>query len=260
MQASILSDAIVAGAIVAYLAFTAIKGAHDYKQLKTATKPEQRLSFYRKWGIELIVLTIAGVIALAMTGRSAYLIAFPQALAPLHDFLSGPIIWFWLCFAAFCVLMLISSISVMRLTPNEANAARAKKILTATPMLGRDAREWAWGTLMSLFAGAGEEIVFRLLFPIVLFSLTHSLVAAVLIAVVAFGIGHAYQGLAGVIMTAAIGALMFGIYAATRSLWLVAAFHAVVDLRAIVILGAHLAKLARVAPAAPCDPALVSSS
>lgn len=247
MQASVTSDAALASIIAIYLVFTAISGARDYKKLAAATNPEQRVSFYRKWGAELILLTVGGVAALLFTGRGADLMAFPRALAPLHHFISQPIaaIVFWLCVSVFCVLMAVSTITVMRLAPNEANAARARRILTATPMLTRDRRERAWGTVMSLCAGAGEETVFRLLLPIVLISLTHSVMLAVLTSIAAFGIGHVYQGLAGVASTAAAGALMFGVYAATQSLWLVAAFHAIVDLRSVVHLGWLLQELER---------------
>jgi membrane protease YdiL (CAAX protease family) len=253
---SIVSDAIIASVIALYLAYTTIAGTRDYKNLAAATNPEQRLRFYRKWGIELVLLTIAGAIALVLTGRSGDLITFPHALAPLHDFISRSIVAvaFWLCVAAFCALMVVSSISVMRLAPNEVNAARARKILAGTPILTRSGRERAWGALMSICAGAGEEIVFRLLFPIALLSLTHSLIAAVLASIVAFGIGHAYQGLGGIFMTAAVGALMFGFYAATQSLWLVAALHALVDLREIVVASWLLNRLARSGTAAAGDP------
>jgi membrane protease YdiL (CAAX protease family) len=257
MHDSTVSDALIAGVIFLYLAYTTFAGARDYKNLAAATNPEQRLLFFRKWGAELIMLTLGGVFALAITGRSADLIAFPRALMPVHDFISHPIaaVAFWLCVAAFCALMVVSTISVVRLVPNAANAARAQKILAATPMLARDTRERAWGTAMSICAGVGEEAVFRLLLPLVLLSLTHSVLAAVLIPVIAFGIGHAYQGPAGVLTTAAVGALMLGVYAATQSLWLAATFHALVDLRGVVWLGWFLSKLARAARDAPGDAA-----
>jgi membrane protease YdiL (CAAX protease family) len=53
--------------------------------------------------------------------------------------------------------------------------------------------------------------------------------AALIVSIIMFGIGHIYQGLSGVILTSATGALMLGVYAATKSLWFVAAFHALVD-------------------------------
>jgi hypothetical protein len=258
MHDGIVTDAIIAGVTTLYLLYTTFAGASDYKDLAAATHREQRLRFYRKWGAELVLLTMGGAVALVLTGRSADLITFPDALAPLHDFISQPFaaVAFWLCIGFFCVLMVVSSITVMRLAPNEANAARARKIFATTPMLSRNARERTWGAAMSVFAGAGEELVFRLLFPLVLLSLTHNLIASVLISIIAFGIAHAYQGLSGVITTAVTGALMFGVYAATQSLLLVAAFHAIVDLRAVVHLGWLLERLARTGTGGAGDLAL----
>ena len=242
------TNAIIVGAIALYVVYTAIVGAQDYKKLVAG----QRVWFFRKWSIELFLLTMGGAGALLAAGHIVDAITFPAALAPVHDFLSQPIaaLVFWLCFAAFSALMAAPLISVARMTPNEANAKRAAKTLTATPMVGRDARERAWGTLMCLGAGAGEELVFRLLFPVALFSLTHNLAVALAVSIVVFGIGHIYQGFAGVALTAATGALMFGVYAATQSLWFVAAFHALVDYRAVVSLGWLLERLARAEPRA----------
>lgn len=247
MHVGIDSNAIMVGAIALYLVYTSIVGDRDYKQLCAATEPAQRLIFFRKWSFELVLLSLAGIGALWVAGRSADLITFPQAFAPVHGFISQPIaaIVFWLLFGAFCLLILAPLFSVIRLAPNEANAKRARKTLAATALIARDGRERAWGTLMCLGAGIGEEVVFRLLLPVALFALSHNLPAALAISIIGFGIGHAYQGVGGVLMTAATGALMFGVYAATQSLWFVAAFHAFVDYRAVVVLGWLLDRLAR---------------
>jgi membrane protease YdiL (CAAX protease family) len=249
VQDTTIANAFVTGAIAMYVVYAAFAGAQDYKKLVAG----ERLWFYRKWSAELGLLTLGGAAALLATGRIGDVTTFPSALGPLHDFLIQPIaaFIFWLLFTAFCALMAAPLVSVARLAPNEANAKRATKTLAATPMVARDARERAWGTILSILAGAGEELVFRLALPVALFALTHNLPAALIISVVGFGIGHVYQGLSGVILTGATGALMLGVYAATQSLWLVAIFHALVDYRAIVVLGRMLERLARSGGASP---------
>ena len=249
MQDTIIANAAITGALAIYVVYAAVAGAQDYKKLVAG----ERLWFYRKWSFELGLLTLGGVVALLATGRANDVTTFPGALAPVHDLFSQPIaaLAFWLLFAAFCALMAAPLVSVARLAPNEANAKRATKTLAATPMIARDARERAWGTILSIAAGMSEELVFRLVLPVALFALTHNLPAALIISVVGFGIGHIYQGLSGVILTSATGALMLGVYAATQSLWLVAAFHALVDYRAMVILGWMLERLARSGGANP---------
>ena len=247
MQDSIVADGIIAGVTLLFIVYTAIGGARDYKKLVAATNPEQRLRFFRKWTLELLVLTLGGVAALLITGRAADVITFPVALAPAHDVLSRPIgaVVLWLCFAAFCAVMVAPLIKVSGFAPNETNAKRARKTMAAAPMLARDARERAWVTVMCLLAGLGEELVFRLLFPVALLSLTHNLLAALLISTVAFAIGHAYHGLVGVLMVFLTGALVFGVYLATQTLWLVMVFHALIDLKDFALLSWMLERLAR---------------
>jgi len=237
------TNAIIVAAVVIYVVYAAIAGAQDYKKLIAG----QRLWFFRKWSNELGLLTLGGAVALLATGRGGDVLAFPAGLAPVHELLSQPVVAviFWLLFAAFCALMAAPLVSIARLAPNEVNAKRAAKTLAATPMVARDSRERAWGTILSLAAGAGEELVFRLVLPVALLALTHSLPAALIVSIIMFGIGHIYQGLSGVILTSATGALMLGVYAATQSLWFAAAFHALVDYRAIVILGWMLERLSR---------------
>jgi membrane protease YdiL (CAAX protease family) len=46
-----------------------------------------------------------------------------------------------------------------------------------------------------------------------------------------FGFGHLYQGRAGIVLTAAIGALLYWVVAATGSLFPAMALHALIDLR-----------------------------
>src|SRR5262249_49872912 len=155
--------ASIAAAVLIYVVYTAIAGPRDYKKLIAG----QRLWFFRKWSSELGLLTLGGAVALLIVGRGGDVLTFPAGLAPVHEWLSQPIaaVFFWLLFAAFCALMAAPLVSTARLAPNEVNAQRAAKTLAATPMVARDSRERAWGTILSLAAGAGEELVFRLVFP-----------------------------------------------------------------------------------------------
>ena len=51
-----------------------------------------------------------------------------------------------------------------------------------------------------------------------------------------FGIGHAYQGIGGIIATTIIGLILTAIYVLTAQLWLVVVIHVLVDIRGLVIL------------------------
>ena len=93
-----------------------------------------------------------------------------------------------------------------------------------------------WTGLLSINAGLVEETFFRALLFITVFQTTGSVVAAMLISTVLFGLAHAYQGVAGVLTSGLLGFFFMVIYAATGALWLVILLHALIDLRGLVLL------------------------
>jgi membrane protease YdiL (CAAX protease family) len=92
---------------------------------------------------------------------------------------------------------------------------------------------------LSVLAGLGEEIVFRGYALPVLAGLTGVVTAGVLTSV-AFGVLHAYQGVLGVIRTAALGGLLAWGFVAAGTIWPVAAAHAVLDLLGGLVLAERL--------------------
>jgi uncharacterized protein len=93
--------------------------------------------------------------------------------------------------------------------------------------------ERLWFLALSVAAGVCEELLFRGLLPALLSALLHGPPAwfVILLAAIAFGAAHAYQGTAGVAATAVLGALMGIIYLATGSLVVVMVLHALIDAR-----------------------------
>ena len=57
----------------------------------------------------------------------------------------------------------------------------------------------------------------------------------VVIAAVAFGLAHAYQGRAGVVLTGVLGGVMAALYVGTGSLLLPVLLHAAIDLRFLLV-------------------------
>lgn len=100
-------------------------------------------------------------------------------------------------------------------------------------MMPRRPAERVWFLGLSLAAGVCEELLYRALLPALLAALLPGLSAwlVVLLAAVAFGAAHAYQGAAGVVITAVLGALLGGIYLSTGSLPVVMILHALIDAR-----------------------------
>jgi uncharacterized protein len=88
-------------------------------------------------------------------------------------------------------------------------------------------RLWA---AVSVHAGIGEELFYRG-FLLAALNWYLPLWAAALAATLIFGLGHMYQGVKGVIGTAAVGAVMLALYAFTGSLWVSILLHAVYDIQ-----------------------------
>jgi membrane protease YdiL (CAAX protease family) len=95
------------------------------------------------------------------------------------------------------------------------------------PRGNRQRRLWV---AVSAHAGIGEELFYR---GFLLAALNWYLPfwAAALAATAIFGLGHMYQGVKGVIGTAAVGAVMLALYAFTGSLWVSILLHAVYDIQ-----------------------------
>jgi uncharacterized protein len=91
----------------------------------------------------------------------------------------------------------------------------------------RQRRLWA---VVSTHAGVGEEMFYRG-FLLAALNWYLPLWAAALAATLIFGLGHMYQGVKGVIGTAAVGAVMLALYAFTGSLWVSILLHAVYDIQ-----------------------------
>jgi len=110
-----------------------------------------------------------------------------------------------------------------------------KKLAFILPMTQE---ERAWFALVSITAGICEEILYRgFLIRYLSNGPWHAGVwIAFAVASVSFGLAHGYQGLAGIIGTGVLGAVMGVIFFATGSLWLPIALHAIIDLRVIFLL------------------------
>jgi membrane protease YdiL (CAAX protease family) len=98
------------------------------------------------------------------------------------------------------------------------------------------AERWSFAAL-AVTAGITEEVIWRgfglgLLFML----LPHAPVAVpIVLAALAFGWAHLYQGWTGVLATAVLGGLFAWLYWATDSLLLPMLLHVLIDLRAALV-------------------------
>lgn len=104
-------------------------------------------------------------------------------------------------------------------------------------LLPRTAEERRLFTVVGLTAGICEEWLYRGFFLAVVAAVAGDLPSWVLvvIAAVAFGLAHAYQGRAGVVLTGVLGGVMAALYVGTGSLLLPVLLHAAIDLRFLLV-------------------------
>jgi membrane protease YdiL (CAAX protease family) len=115
-------------------------------------------------------------------------------------------------------------------------------------LLPRTTAERRLFTLVGVTAGVCEEWLYRgFLLAVVAAVGGGGLPEPVLVAIgaLAFGLAHAYQGLAGIVSTGVLGGVMAGLYLGTGSLLLPVVLHALVDLRFLLVPTSALPDVAR---------------
>jgi membrane protease YdiL (CAAX protease family) len=92
-------------------------------------------------------------------------------------------------------------------------------------------------TVVGITAGICEEWLYRGFFLAVVTAVVGGApsLVLVLVAAVAFGLAHAYQGRAGIVTTGLLGGLMAALYLDTGSLLLPVLLHALIDLRFLLV-------------------------
>ncbi len=206
-----------------------------YRRLTSQAGNLDRAAFYRAGLVKSLILFLGGsVISLIILKRTDAFAQIPQefgaeALRSVlwrvrPDIVHGVIIA-WV--VVICLASLMGGRQMKRLVgEGETNLAA---------LLPRNSGERFWAFLISLNAGLSEELFFRLVVPLLLAGVTGNAVLAFTLSVLLFGLGHAYQGLWGVITTTILGAMLGFIYLYTGQILAVVAVHAGIDLWSLVV-------------------------
>jgi CAAX protease family protein len=139
----------------------------------------------------------------------------------------------WRLWVGVAVPVLLSALYLAQasaLAKSERARARVRGSLgRLKALLPRTRTELALFLLLALTAGVCEELLFR---GYLVSTLAPWLGwwGAALLALVPFGLLHAYQGHEGIVRTAVVGGLLTLLWAGTRSLFVAMAVHAVIDL------------------------------
>ncbi|HXN45109.1 MAG TPA: type II CAAX endopeptidase family protein [Bryobacteraceae bacterium] len=194
------------------------------KQRIEAGDQQARLRFYQlvlaaQLGMALVVLAIwrLGAFAPAAFGF----------VAPAHS------TEMTIAAAAFLISLVVSSLMLR----HKGDRQLGRLLKMAGPLLPVSTAERRLFATVAIGAGIAEELAFRgfLLFYFATFLPGLGTLVAVLASSAAFGLGHLYQGVRGVALTAALGLFMAALYVLSGSLLVPMVVHAALDLRLLVI-------------------------
>jgi uncharacterized protein len=230
--------ALVAGwLLIVWIAVEPALGAWNYRRLKRtlARRPDARPRFYRRtlaiqWAWTLVVAAYAA--PRPSPWRALGLAVGPPAFSSL---LARSLV------VAAPLLVLAALMAPFLSASGRQQIAGALDPIR--DLLPRGPVERRWFALVAISAGVCEELLYRGFF---LWWLDEraGLWVAIVVSSFAFGFAHVYQGVRGIVGTSVLGALMALVYVGTGSLWPAIAFHALVDLRVLI-----LARIAERAPA-----------
>lgn len=220
--------------ILSMVGYGVLTDRKRYQQMEAANS-EQRLKMYRKWIVtSWLMYGLFSVVSLAILLLNNVELATPKVHELLRSSASGLTVG--------STVMLICLLAASKIQSNRTSAeerSKARRVIEKTgggSLIARNQQERKLAGLLSLSAGINEELLFRLLLPLVLAGLIGEslIVLALALSVLIFGLVHTYQGVIGVLTTTVLGMLLMFIYIATGSIILAMIVHTLIDLRSMV--------------------------
>lgn len=197
-----------------------IFGSRRLRRAAAGDLPRLRLSTYRRAMIMLWSLSAVVAVFWILDQRSfAGLGLVPRLTPGLLGVVFG---------AAIIIIIMIRERN-QTLGDDEALARLRERLGYVEPVLPHSRPELRSFYHLSVTAGICEELLYR---GYLIWYLTHWLGfwPAAGIAALVFGLGHSYQGPRGMLVTAAVGAFLAGVYWITGSLFAPMALHAIMDI------------------------------
>jgi len=234
-----MTNAILLAIMLAIVALNVVAGPRGYRLLAEAGGAGRKTFYRRMLAAQLLQFTLPPIVGLIVLGRIGAVTELPRELwgasfvlrgdAPaiaVDPFLAG------LFVAATIAALPLGAFLTWRRQRKGKGAPTYLGHVSA--LLPRDRAEVLLAAAISLAAGIGEELFFRLLLPILLAAFIDA-IAAVVLAILLFGLAHAYQGWRGVTVTTLVGALFTAMYLMSGSLAAAMLFHVVIDLMSLVV-------------------------
>jgi len=189
-----------------------------YNRFAKLADTKERQGFYMKWTLEpFVIFGVSSLIVLLVIGKFHTLFTPPEFIVELNQiiiaeklrasnsFLAGIIEG--INYTVLPMLMIGGSLWTFfhEYSNSKKDNSLEPKIIeeenfrNLAPLIPRNFNERVWGALLSINAGFSEELFFRLLIPILVYGISQSAIAAVLVSTLWFGLAHYYQGLSGII-------------------------------------------------------------
>lgn len=229
----------VLAALIALLVVRAVvKDRREFQQFKQYSSTVRRQAMFRKWllesfamfgGASVVILLAAGAFVAPLLSD---VIGWP-GIRDLRALLGAD--------PTLTIGILVGVvIAVVALTRWGAIAARKEQDVVTigdiSALLPRNRQELRLGALLSVNAGVVEEVMFRLALPALISGASGSSIAAIAGSVLLFGALHVYQGIAGVVGTTVVGAVLMTFYLVSGTIIVPIIVHALIDLRSLVII------------------------
>jgi len=206
----------------------------EIPRLKASTAPRKKIRFYQKivaasWACALVAVITIGLRAAGTMDRGAHESAWLAPGTRGGVFLEGLI-------AGLLIVIILPAVLAMRSGKIRVRAGKAaRRLAFILPSTGEE-RRWWW--LVCITAGICEELVYRgfLLHYLHVMPFHLDITRALVVSSLIFGIGHLYQGIAGVVQTTVIGFVLGAMFLLSGNLLLPIVVHAVIDLRVLAML------------------------
>jgi len=229
-----------------------LKDKKDYAKFKTLSNTRQRQKIMKKWLVaSFFFYGVLALVCLALLDKVQVLFELPPFLKghlsaymerfDTYPFVQSLLKGIFISLVPLLVIgmpllsLLITYQSVNHPPKKTKKDQSANDVRNLNALLPRNAQERIYTGLLSVNAGIVEELFFRLLAPLLLFTLTNSLAVAIFGSTLWFALAHAYQGIAGVVLTFLMGLLLFFVYLYTASIWMAMLIHAIIDLNGLVL-------------------------
>jgi len=238
-DARTMTNAILLAVMLAIVALNVVAGPRGYRLLAEAGGVGRKTFYRRMLAAQLLQFTLPPIVGLLVLGRIGAVTKLPPELWPVSALLRGdapavpvdPLLSSIFGLAVLAAIPLGASLTWRRWRKGKAAPAYLARL---SALLPRDRDEVLLGAAISVAAGIGEELFFRLLLPMLLAAFVGA-IPAVIVAILLFGLAHAYQGWKGVTVTSLVGILFTAMYLMSGSLAITMLFHTTIDLTTLAI-------------------------